>query len=343
MNLTELKRPLAITMGDPAGIGPEIVLKMMADQGTLGQVVYGDRGVLEQTKRALTSISALEKLSINSLADIQAWSATHSPTEIQLVECSQLNQTLAFGQIKAAYGAAAAAAITQASQDAIDQWVSAVVTAPIHKEAFAKAQVPFPGHTEMLAAIAGGPPVRMMLANHELRTVLVTIHASLRKAIELVTFDNVFETITITHAALKAMGIKQPRIAVAGLNPHAGEGGQFGDEEITIIQPAIARAREQNILVKGPFPGDTIFSKARYFKDYDVVIAMYHDQGLIPVKYLGVDEGVNVTLGLPFIRTSVDHGTAFDIAGQGSASAESLKQAVEVALQLTLNPTLSTL
>ena len=194
----------------------------------------------------------------------------------------------------------------------------------------------------MLQALAwpGQPvrPVRMMLANDQLRTVLVTIHMSLRKAIDAVNFDAVLETIAIAHAAAAQWGQPRPRIAVAGLNPHAGEGGLFGDEEIRIIGPAVQAARAQGIDASGPFAPDTVFMRARHapghLGEFDVVVAMTHDHGLIPVKYLGVEQGVNVTLGLPFVRTSPDHGTAFDIAGSGRADAASLLAALRMARRL---------
>jgi 4-hydroxythreonine-4-phosphate dehydrogenase len=212
------------------------------------------------------------------------------------------------------------------------------VTAPIHKEALHAAGVAFPGHTELLQSLAGQPPVRMMLANDELRTVLVTIHCSLRQAIAQINAPHVLETIRISHHALQAVGIARPRIAVAGLNPHAGEGGLFGDEELLHIAPAIAAARAEGINASGPFAPDTVFMRARHTAahpgEFDVVVAMTHDHGLIPVKYLGVEQGVNVTLGLPFVRTSPDHGTAFDIAGSGRADASSMRAAIRMARQL---------
>ncbi|MFT4196021.1 PdxA family dehydrogenase, partial [Ottowia sp.] len=195
------------------------------------------------------------------------------------------------------------------------------------------------GHTELLQAEAaahlGKPlaelPVRMMLANDELRTVLVSIHLPLREAIDKVTEGNILETLRITHRSVGAALQRPPRIAVAGLNPHAGEGGLFGREELEAIAPAVARARGEGIDAHGPFAPDTVFMRARGLVEFDVVVAMFHDQGLIPVKYLGVEQGVNVTLGLPFVRTSPDHGTAFDIAGTGRADASSLLAAVRVA------------
>jgi 4-hydroxythreonine-4-phosphate dehydrogenase len=216
----------------------------------------------------------------------------------------------------------------------------------LHKEALAAAGFPYPGHTELLQAEAAAHlarplsevPVRMMLANDELRTVLVSIHMSLRQAIEAVTVDGVLQTLRIAHRALGAVLGRAPKIGVAGLNPHAGEGGLFGSEERDIIAPAIAAARAEGIDADGPHAPDTVFMRARARADgrgeFDVVIAMYHDQGLIPVKYLGVEKGVNVTLGLPLVRTSPDHGTAFDIAGTGRADASSLVEAVRMARSL---------
>ncbi len=202
----------------------------------------------------------------------------------------------------------------------------------------AAAGVPFPGHTEMLQAAAGGVPVRMMLANDELRVVLVSIHVALRRAIDMIDVDSVLQTLRIAHRSAAAWGQRAPRIAVAGLNPHAGEGGLFGDEEIRFIAPAVAAARAEGIDAHGPFAPDTVFMRARHAPghpgEFDLVVAMTHDHGLIPVKYLGVEQGVNVTLGLPFVRTSPDHGTAFDIAGSGRADAASLLAALAMARRL---------
>jgi 4-hydroxythreonine-4-phosphate dehydrogenase len=330
-------KPLAVTMGDPAGIGPEIILKALQAQSNQepnsnrepeGLLIYGDEQVF-----ATQLARQHSNMKLKVLESASQWQAQGN--SLQLIATSHLAQPVQLGTINAAYGRAAANAIEAATRDTMAGITAAVVTAPIHKEAFAAAGVHYPGHTEMLAALAGGPAVRMMLANQELRTVLVTIHCSMRQAIDAVTKSTVEQTIQITHDALVRSGIHKPRIAVAGLNPHAGEGGLFGNEEITAIIPAIQSAQHQGIDASGPFPGDTIFSKARHFKHFDVVIAMYHDQGLIPVKYLGIEEGVNVTLGLPFVRTSVDHGTAFDIAGQGIADHRSLIAAIEMARSLS--------
>jgi 4-hydroxythreonine-4-phosphate dehydrogenase len=209
-----------------------------------------------------------------------------------------------------------------------------VVTAPINKEALRLAHIHYPGHTEILADFSGTKDFAMMLMNNDLRVILVTIHISLREAIEQLTSEGELTVIRLAHRAMTQLGIARPRIAVAGLNPHAGEHGLFGSEDEVIIKPAIQQAQSEGIDASGPWPGDTIFMRARQGR-FDIVVAQYHDQGLIPVKYLGVDEGVNITVGLPFVRTSVDHGTAFDIAGTGKASHASLRVAVEQAALLT--------
>jgi 4-phospho-D-threonate 3-dehydrogenase / 4-phospho-D-erythronate 3-dehydrogenase len=206
----------------------------------------------------------------------------------------------------------------------------AIVTAPINKEALRVAGFEWPGHTEMLADLAGARDVRMLLLSGALRVVHVTTHRSLRSAIDAATRDRVLRTIELAAAAGRELGAERPRIAVAGLNPHAGEGGLFGDEEIREIGPAVEAARAAGIDASGPWPPDTVFWRASR-GDFDVVVAMYHDQGHIPVKLAGFDDGVNVTLGLPFPRTSVDHGTAFDIAGQGVARWDSMIAALRVA------------
>jgi 4-hydroxythreonine-4-phosphate dehydrogenase len=251
---------------------------------------------------------------------------------------------LPWGRVDARCGAAAAACVEAAARLLMAGEVAAMVTAPLHKEALAAAGIHHPGHTEMLQALAtplGGsaPPVRMMLANDELRVVLVSIHVALRRAVDLVSVDSVLQTIRIAHDTAAAWGQPRARIAVAGLNPHAGEGGLFGDEEQRFIAPAVRAAQQLGIDASGPYAPDTVFMRARHTSghpgEFDMVIAMTHDHGLIPVKYLGVEQGVNVTLGLPFVRTSPDHGTAFDIAGSGRADASSLKAAIRMARQLS--------
>lgn len=339
-------KPLAITQGDPAGIGPEIVAKAFRDAPAdlVGCFVVGDVATLRRAAQAIVrpGVPMVPVAQIAAPADV----LDVPPRCVPVLQLPGIPGPQPWGQIGAAAGRAAADSVVWAARAALRGEVAGLVTAPLHKEALAAAGVAFPGHTELLQAEAAAHqgvslaqmPVRMMLASDELRTVLVSIHMSLRDAIAAVTTDNVLQTLQITHAALVRSLGRAPRIAVAGLNPHAGEGGLFGNEEAEVIAPAIAAARAQGLDVQGPFAPDTVFMRARSTPhragEFDVVIAMYHDQGLIPVKYLGVDKGVNVTLGLPLVRTSPDHGTAFDIAGQGIADAASLIEAVRMARTL---------
>ena len=342
-----MNKPLLITMGDAAGIGPEIIAKAFRDSPAemAGCVVVADVTTMRRAAALTAAPLALPVAQFDSLAE----APSVPPHCIAVLQKCELAATVPYGQVSALAGRAAAECIVWAARTVLAGEAAAMVTAPIHKEALAAAggwAAGFPGHTEMLQAEAAtflgkavsDVPVRMMLANDELKTVLVSIHMSLRDAIEAVTFDNVLQTLRITHQAVSASLGRPPRIAVAGLNPHAGEGGLFGSEEQTIIAPAIAAARAEGLDVSGPFAPDTVFMRARNAPgkpgEFDVVVAMYHDQGLIPVKYLGVEQGVNVTLGLPLVRTSPDHGTAFDIAGTGRADASSLLAAIRMARQL---------
>ena len=348
MNSSNL--PIAITQGDAAGIGPEIIAKAFRDapDATRGCFVAGDVATLG---RAVSFIGGAGQVALPVAvieAPLDALSAP--PRCIPVLPISSLSGPIPLGRVSGVAGKFAADCVTWAARAALRGEIAALVTAPLHKEALAAAGIAFPGHTELLqaeaAAFLGKPvrdvPVRMMLANDELRTVLVSIHVSLRAAIEAVSFDNVLQTLRLTHQFVRgpvgSARHRRPRIGVAGLNPHAGEGGLFGREEIDIIAPAIAAARQEGIDASGPFAPDTVFMRARARGgqpgEFDVVLAMYHDQGLIPVKYLGVDKGVNVTLGLPLVRTSPDHGTAFDIAGSGVADAASLIAAIRLARQL---------
>jgi 4-hydroxythreonine-4-phosphate dehydrogenase len=343
--------PIAITPGDPAGIGPEIVAKAFRDAPELlrGCFVLGDVGVMQRAAALIGGIPVQPITSSQAACVIHDGQLAALPLrDASLLQNSERLAQIPYGLVSDLAGKFSSQCVREAAQMALRGEVAAIVTAPIHKEAWHAAGVKFPGHTELLqfeaAAYAGlavnQMPVRMMLANEELRTVLVSIHVSLREALERVTLENVLQTIRITQAALSQSLERAPRIAVAGLNPHAGEGGLFGQEEIEAIHPAIATARAEGIDAQGSFPPDTIFMQARGFKKYDAVIAMYHDQGLIPVKYLGVEHGVNVTLGLhngrgrALVRTSPDHGTAFDIAGKGIADASSLIEAVRQARAL---------
>ncbi|WCM87357.1 4-hydroxythreonine-4-phosphate dehydrogenase PdxA [Acidovorax sp. NCPPB 3576] len=338
--------PLAITQGDPAGIGPEIVAKAFRDApGDLrGCFAVGDLATLRRAVQCIRRPG--EPLLPVATLDAPADVAGVPPRCLPVLALPGLPGPVPFGLVSAQAGRAAADCVVWAARAALRGEIAALVTAPLHKEALSAAGVDFPGHTELLQAEAarhaGVPladmPVRMMLASDELRTVLVSIHVSLRDAIAAVTRESVLGTLRITHEALSRSLGRAPRIGVAGLNPHAGEGGLFGREELEVIAPAVEAARRQGVDAHGPYAPDTIFMRARHTPqragEFDAVLAMYHDQGLIPVKYLGVDKGVNVTLGLPLVRTSPDHGTAFDIAGQGIADASSLIEAVRMARRL---------
>jgi len=356
--MTPPSLPLVITMGDAAGIGPEIIARAFRDTPEYmgGVFVAGDIGAMRRATQVLVAAGQPAVPVAVMAAPQEVWQVP--PRCIPVLQVEPPLTPVPWGQVSAEAGGFAGRCVRWAAQAALRGEVRALVTAPLHKEALSAAGAPFdhfPGHTEMLqdcaAQFLGKPvaevPVRMMLANDELRTVLVSIHLSMRDALDAVTYDGVLETIRITHEALSAVLGRTPRIAVAGLNPHAGEGGLFGREETDTIAPAIAAARGLGLDVSGPWAPDTVFMRARNAPqkpgEFDVVVAMYHDQGLIPVKYLGVETGVNVTLGLPLVRTSPDHGTAFDIAGTGRADCASLCAAIRMAqgLSATINPSQS--
>lgn len=298
-----------ISAGDPAGIGPEVTVKALAQpevRELADLVVAGDPAQLAAVARSL-GLPVPER--VEPAGDAGA------------VEP---------GRVSAAGGEAAVAAVKRAVELVRSGDASALVTGPINKEALRAAGYPWPGHTEMLADLCAVAEVRMLLVGERLRVCHVTTHRSLRSAIEAATRARVLETIRMTATGGRRLGFETPRIGVAGLNPHAGEGGLFGDEELREIAPAVADAQAEGIDVSGPWPADTLFWRAAN-GEFDFVVAMYHDQGHVPVKLAGFDEGVNVTLGLPFLRTSVDHGTAFDIAGRGIARWQSMAAAIRVA------------
>ena len=339
--------PIAITPGDPCGIGPETIARAWREQAELvrGCFVAGDVGVMRRAMALLPGAVTFPVVQIDAPAE----ALTVPPVCLPVLQVVAPAPVLPWGVIDARAGQLAGECVLWATRAALRGEVAAIVTAPLHKEALHAAGAPwdqYPGHTELLQAEsarhAGVPlaqmPVRMMLANDELRTVLVSIHVSLREALDAITPPQVLQTLQITHAALQRLLGRPPKVAVAGVNPHAGEGGLFGREEIEVLQPVMAQARAMGIDVHGPMAPDTVFMRARHAAnhpgEFDVVVAMYHDQGLIPVKYLGVEQGVNVTLGLPLIRTSPDHGTAFDLAGRGLADASSLIQALRMARRL---------
>lgn len=302
---------LVISSGDPAGIGPEVTLKALAQPGVQAIadcVVTGDARVLEATARRL-------ELPL--------------PRRVEPAGDAGGVET---GRLSAQAGRAAYEAVARAVELVQSGHARALVTAPLNKESLKLAGLPWPGHTEMLATLTGAPEVRMLLVADRLRVSHVTTHRSLRSAIEAATRERVLRTIEMTAEGGRRLAIPHPRIAVAGLNPHAGEGGLFGDEEAREIAPAVEAARGLGIDASGPWPADTLFWRAAQ-GEFDFVVAMYHDQGHVPVKLSGFDEGVNVTLGLPFLRTSVDHGTAFDIAGQGIARWQSMAAAIRLAAE----------
>ncbi|MPM29854.1 D-threonate 4-phosphate dehydrogenase [bioreactor metagenome] len=341
--------PIVITQGDPAGIGPEIIAKAFRDAPDVTRdcFVVGDVATMRRAVACIAQSAEHKALTVPVATIETPGEALSAPPRcIPVLQLPDLPANVPFGRITKEGGDAAARSVVWAARAALAGEVAAMVTAPLHKEALSLAGVRFPGHTELLQAESAqfkgvdiaDMPVRMMLANDALRTVLVSIHVSLRDAINAVTYQNVLQTLRITHEALARTLGRTPRIGVAGLNPHAGEGGLMGREELEIIAPAIAAAQAEGINATGPWPPDTVFMRARATEqragEFDVVVAMYHDQGLIPIKYLGVESGVNVTLGLPLVRTSPDHGTAFDIAGRGVADASSLIEAIQVARRL---------
>ena len=288
---------VAITVGDPSGIGPEIALKASGDPRVTAvcrPVLYGP----------------------------------HTPDAIALFPR---------GEVNAASGRAAYDAIVTATTDALAGRVQAIATAPINKAAFAAAGLPWKGHTELLAHLCGVRDVAMMFWSDKLRVILATVHIPLAQVSRELTTDRLLSVIQLAASSLPRFGLAAPRLAVAGMNPHAGEDGLLGTEDRDVMSPAVARARLAGIDVSGPWPADTIFVRATK-GEFDAVIAAYHDQGLVPVKLVAFGQAVNVTLGLPLIRTSVDHGTAFDIAGKGIANAGSLVEAVLLAARLAVSP-----
>ena len=321
-----MKPILAITMGDPAGIGPEIVVKALASPRLwkiCRPVVIGRLPVMEAAARA--NGTGIEFQPVDETPS----AATRS--RCLFVESGpERDRIPPVGRASAAGGRAALGAVTEAAHLALDGFVDAIVTAPISKEAIRAAGSPFPGHTEMLADITGAKRHAMMLLGGPLRVSLATIHVPLAQVPALVTARGVRDVIELTWEAVRRFGLRRPKIAVCGLNPHAGEAGIMGDEERLVIAPAVRAMAKKGVPVSGPYPADTIFFRAAR-GEFAAVVAMYHDQGLGPLKTLAFDTGVNLTLGLPIIRTSVDHGTAFDIAGKSRASPESLLAAIELA------------
>jgi 4-hydroxythreonine-4-phosphate dehydrogenase len=326
-------RPIiAITMGDPSGIGPEIIIQALESPevtGICAPLVIGDRMALE---RALSVYcSALKIREVGAAREAR----TAPEGTIPLLVLSHLTETdMQYGDPSAEAGDAVYRYICHAAQLCLDGRVSAMVTAPISKEAMHRAGHDYPGHTELLAELCGTNNFVMMLAGDILRVSLVTIHEALHDVPHLVTFDQLLKTIRITASGVARLtGKHTPKLAVLALNPHCGEAGKFGTQETEIIEPAIKAAQQEGINAVGPLAADTLFHFARQGA-YDGVVAMYHDQGLIPLKMLHFDDAVNITLGLPIVRTSVDHGTAYNLAGTGKASEKSLLAAIRMAVSM---------
>jgi 4-hydroxythreonine-4-phosphate dehydrogenase len=309
---------LALTVGDPAGIGPEIVLKALAsrERPAADWVVYGPASAIDARARLL-GLDPVPSLGVD-LVDTGG-----GPFEL--------------GHVAPASGRAAAEGVLRAAHEALAGRLAGLVTGPLHKESLRAAGHPWPGHTELLADAAGAPDVAMMFVGGGLRVALLTIHRSLRSVPDAVTGELVHRVVRLVHRELPRFGARRRRIAVCGLNPHAGEAGLFGREEAQVMAPAVAALREEGIDVHGPLPADTLFPRAAR-GEWDAVVAAYHDQGLVPVKLAAFGRSVNVTLGLPFVRTSVDHGTAFDIVTRGTADPGSLLEAMRLAVTLASAP-----
>lgn len=308
---------IAITMGDPAGIGTEIILKALEKREIFKYcipIIVGDKDFLKQTAETIKSPFHIPKSGIIDLKNIPKKFIIGRPSPVS--------------------GKAAVEYIKSVINLARDKKVDAIVTAPISKEAIHMAGYKYPGHTEMLAELTDTKNYAMMLAGKDIRVVLVTTHTAIKNVNRLISRKKILNAIRLTNSSLKSWGFLNPRIGVSALNPHGGEGGIFGDEEIKIIIPAINDAISEEIEVQGPFPADTLFTPVKR-SNFDAIVVMYHDQGLIPIKMAAFGKAVNITLGLPFIRTSVDHGTAYDIAGKNLADPSSLIEAVKMAAKLT--------
>lgn len=337
MNQKALKPIIGITMGDAAGIGPEIILKTLSCSWVFEEclpVIIGSEQILCATKNTCQNIT----LTINPINDISE--AKFKPGQIDCININNLNVTdIAIGQVNEIAGQSSMKYIEKAVDMAMKRQISAIVTAPICKEAINKAGWTYQGHTDFLASLTKTRQYTMMFVSDWLKLALVTIHVPLKKVPHLISKQKVFSTINLLHnTLLEDFGIESPRIGVAGLNPHAGEQGILGKEEKTIIIPAIEEAIQKGIHAMGPYPPDTLFYHAYQGKIrnpvFDGIVAIYHDQGLIPLKMLSFDTAVNITCGLPIIRTSPDHGTAFDIAGKDMANPQSMIEAIRLAIMI---------
>ncbi len=327
-----MKPCIAITMGDPCGIGPEVISKGLRDEHIYQYCQPFVIGNGEQMKIAASHFSP--SLSIETITDLSK--ARFKPGILDVLDnkAASINAPLSYGTSHPGAALAALNAIRQAAGMAIAKEIDAVVTAPINKKGMREIDFPFPGHTEFFAEAAKTLRFGMMMIGDRLKIMLASIHLPLKEAIACLNPDHLTKMIRLTHTALREdFGIESPRIAVAGLNPHASEGGLFGDEEERLVSPAIESAVKEGMDVSGPHPADTLFYHLRQGR-FDAAVALYHDQALIPIKLLAFSQGVNVTVGLPFIRTSVDHGTAYDIAGKGIADSGSFQEALKLAAKM---------
>ena len=335
-------------MGDPAGIGPEVILKALSDASirkSIAPLLIGEAFVFEKIKKIINSPFSFNVIKncrkdrfdkSNHYNKVKIEGAVSKSEKINLLNLEEIKKSdFVVGKVSKATGKAAIAYVRKGFFLARDKRIDALVTAPINKEAVKLSNFPYPGHTEFLAALSKRKKVGMVLAAKELKVLLVTTHLALRDIFIRLSEKRILEKIKLGYHFLKDdLKLKNPRIGLCGLNPHNGEKGIFGDEEERVIKPAIAAARRAGINCIGPVPSDVIFYQATKQKKYDLVIAMYHDQGLIPIKTLYFKEAVNITIGLPLIRTSPDHGTAFDIAYQGKADSTSMKEAIRYAARL---------
>ncbi len=328
-----MKPIIAITMGDATGAGPEIIVKSLNDKAIYEicrPLIIGDKKIMERAAKIVNI-----PMQFRAMTEVEESHFAFGTVDI--IDFDNLPADLPFATIDGRAGKAAYEYVEKAVFLAMAGKIDAIATSALHKEALSIGGYPFPGHTEILAHLSGTQDYSMMLAGGPLRVIHVSTHTSLRKACDRVKKDRVLKVIQLADKAVRELGIAQPRIAVAGLNPHAGEGGLFGDEEINEIIPAVEEAQKQGINVTGPIAPDTVFYRAALKEEFDIVVVMYHDQGHIPLKVLGFEEGVNITVGLPFIRTSVDHGTAFDKAGKGTADSRSMTAALEYAARMAEN------
>ncbi|MCW2476158.1 MULTISPECIES: D-threonate 4-phosphate dehydrogenase [unclassified Symbiopectobacterium] len=325
-----MSKIIAITMGDPAGIGPEIIIKSLAEGELSGAsaVVVG----CVQTLRRILALNIVPQVELNVIDEPAQ--ARFAPGIINIIDEPLADpQALVPGVVQAQAGDLAYRCIKKATALALAGEVQAIATAPLNKEAMHSAGHIYPGHTELLAKLTNSRDYAMVLYTDKLKVIHVTTHIALRKFLDTLNRDRVETVIGMADTFLKRVGYTKPRIAVAGVNPHAGENGLFGDEEITIVGPSVEAMKAKGLDVYGPCAPDTVYLQA-YEGQYDMVVAMYHDQGHIPLKLLGFYDGVNLTAGLPFIRTSADHGTAFDIAWTGKAKSESMAISIQLAMQL---------